>query len=249
MKQKYWITPIFISLFFNVDLNGQLPQKTDNIITFFIDEYPEDDNLILSENKNINKNLSNQEIKKLCLLFDKKTNCETIQFPFNYGIFATYAGYLALSDLNGQITFPRKTQKNSINLLITTKISPIFMLKNTIAYWEINDITQAKMYKIERKQDKETLKYYWDVQEKDAPKNNKIPIHTIIIFANPKSIYVPIGITPTKNNTQLVLPKIYAKKDINLIRNALFILTIKPFFSSIKKIYKERPLGYEMHIV
>lgn len=246
MKQKYWIAPIFITLFFNANLIRPQPQQTSNIITFFIDEYPEINDIDSYLEKT---HFSHEEMRSICLLLDKQRDCNSLEFPFNYGIFATYAGYLGLSDLNGQITFPRKTQKNSLNLLVTTKISPVFMLRNTIAYWEIKDHAPAKMYKLEKKQDHETKLFYWEVQEKNIPKNNKIPIHTIIIIANPDNIYVPIGITPTANSSQFILPKIYAKKDFSHIRNALFILNIRPFFSSIKQIHKERPLGYEMHII
>lgn len=236
MKKNFLI--ILIILFLN---NSIFTQQTNNIITLFIDEYPADKN----------NNYNHQNLTEICKMFDKRIhNCNGIEFPFNYGIFATYAGYLGLSDQNGQITFVRKTQKNSINLLIVDRIRPIFMLKNTIAYWEISQDANAKMYKIERKQDEETKSDYWNVTEKNLPKNNRIPIHTIIIFANPDSIYVPLGITITKHqDSHLILPKIYAKNNYEHIKNALFLLSIKPFFGSVKKITKEIPLGYQMHII
>ena len=233
MKQRHLIAFICLSL-----LNNLQSQKTDNVITFFIDEYPE-----ASTNK------TNQaEIKKICTVFDLKTSCDGIEFPFYYGIFATYAGYLGLSDFEGQISFPRKTQQNSINLLVSNNISPVFMLGNTIAYWEIKDPSMAKMYKIEKKHDEELNIYYWNVQEKALPKNNRVPIHTIVIFANPESIFIPIGVTPTKPNSQFILPTIYAKNDYSHLKNSLFLLKIKPFFSSVKKLFKDIPLGHEMLI-
>ncbi len=235
MKKNFLL--IFMILFLN---NKILSQQTNNIITLFIDEYPQE-----------KTSYDKQSLNEICKLYDKRIhNCNGIEFPFNYGIFATYSGYLGLSDQNGQITFARKTQKNSINLLVVDRIRPIFMLKNTIAYWEISHGANAKMYKIERKRDEETKTDYCNVTEKNLPKNNRIPIHTIIIFANPESIYVPLGITITKQqDSHFILPKIYAKNNYEHLKNALFLLSIKPFFGSVKKITKEIPLGYQMHVI
>lgn len=193
-----------------------LCQETEHIITFFAREYP-----TTNKTKKVSK------------------------IPINFGLFSTYAGYLAISDINGQIIFPRKTIKPSLNLLITDKVSPVFMLGNTIAYWQIDKDAQAKMYTIERKFDNQTQSYFWDVNEQESPKNNIIPLHTIIIFANPENIYVPTGITLTDDNPQLFLPNIYVKKEFAKVNNALFVLNIKPFFETLKKLYKISPLAHD----
>lgn len=207
-----------------------------------------------------------EEINRIITLFVKQypeirkpgeplINCGSVDMSFNSGVFATYAGYLNLTDNIGQLTFPRKTVNDSINILITTHINPVFMFKNTIAYWKIEKgfnvkrptSVPAKMYKVERKYDLETQLFFWEVKERKLPKNGQIPLHTIIILADPENIDVPEGITVTTNNPQLILPAIYAKKN-RFSQNALFAMSIKPFFSQNKTLYKERPLGYAAHI-
>src|SRR5437879_3856986 len=45
------------------------------------------------------------------------------------GIIATYAGYIEVSDVDGEMTFPRKHESNIINLIITDDITPIIMFE------------------------------------------------------------------------------------------------------------------------
>jgi hypothetical protein len=209
-------------------------QDFDNVINLFIKPYPYSNEPFMEQ----------PEADQLCKLI----NCNLLNLPLNFGIFATYMGYITYSNEIGQIIFPRKTVKDSINLLIANDIEPIFMLKNTIAFWKIHNKALAQMYKFERKIDLETKLNYWEVTKRDIPKNNKIPLHTIIIFANTEDIFVPTGITPTNAGPQLILPNIYVKLNTNYVKNALFTLTIKPFYSPLKKIYKERPTGYDLQI-
>jgi len=122
------------------------------------------------------------------------------------------------------------------------------MFQATIAFWQLAS-QKAKMYKIEKKQDKETELYFWQVQERTLPESNHIPIHTITILADPKDIYVPLGLTLANKSNQVLLPDIYVKKSLDIIKNTLLVLTIKNFFSQIKKVYQDRPLGYRSHIL
>lgn len=209
-------------------------QEASRVITLFIENYPNKQNNFFDD----------YQARQLC----DTINCYNLNIRPNIGIFSTYMGYLAISDDIGQITFPRKTIKKSINLLITPKIYPVFMFQNTIAYWEIPKDVSAKLYKIDKKKDKDTKLYYWNVTTKEIGSKRRVPLHTIVVFADPNYIYVPQGITLSTKSSQLILPTIFAKKDPNYTRNILFILTIKPFFSKLNKLFNERPLGYAMHI-
>lgn len=248
MKQ-FFLMIILISILLNFGyFKAMTNQESDHTtIIFFIREYP-----TISNNETPQLRHQGQEL--ICKNYEPPypgAKCETFDYPFTYGIFSTYGGNLAITDINGQTTFPRRTQKNAVDLLITDKIAPIFSIKNTIAYWEIDeDAKGAKFYSVDRKHDEETNLYYWDVREKDIPQDRRIGLHTITIFADPESIYVPVGITPTTDNPQLVLPNIYAKRnfDASYVNTTLFVLTIKQFFSQIRKIYKEFPLGYQILI-
>lgn len=210
-----------------------------NIISFFIKEYPEK-----SETNNVDK------VIKECSLLKRhfKTICQSFNVSHNFAVFSSYAGYLSMSNSNGQIIFPRKVINDSINLLVSNNIKPIFMFASNIAYWRIQD-PNSKMYFFERIKDKDTKLFYWKTTEKELPASKRIPVQTIIVFADPKEIYVPIGITPTKANANLILPDIYVKNDINTLNNLLFVINMKPLFSNTKQIFKQIPLGYESLVV
>jgi len=154
------------------------------------------------------------------------------------GIFATYRGYLTLSDALGEIAFPYKQTKPIIDLLITPKISPVMMFGNTVAHWQHENDTQATLFQCALEQDQTTKLYYWNVQPKALPKNGVIPLSTLILFANPHTIYVPIGITPTKETANMMLPAMYVKKGINNISQSLYLLNLKHLFGSVRYLDK-----------
>lgn len=161
------------------------------------------------------------------------------------GVMATYAGYLAFSDTNGQMSFPRKHEASRIHLVITPAITPVLMMSNTIHHWELEIGTPAAMYNIERKLDPETNLAYWDTQEEPLPENNEIPLEALIIFDRPKDIYVPIGITVVKQTPNLVLPDIYLKQVQSTEEQAFYLLNIRMFFGTVNHLYKKQPKAYE----
>jgi len=238
MKFKIFIC---ISLLSCMNLSyGQATEQTDRVITLFVREYPE----VTTKPKN---DIQQNQLFCNILTDNFMIKCNLLQLPFNFGIFAIYYGFFTLTDQTGLITYPGQTQKESINILVSDDISPVFLLKNTIGFWEFNN-PFSRMYSFTRKKDDETGIYFWDVSEKKLPQNKRIPLNTIIIVSDPDSIEIPEGITPTTKSVNMILPDIYAKKGANYIENALFMLTIRPFFSMIKNLYKERPSGYMRHI-
>lgn len=160
------------------------------------------------------------------------------------GICASWWGYMGSSNVDGMIKFPRRLEKASIQILITEKIAPVAMINNTIHHWEIEPGTPATLYKIDRKVDPVANLFYWDTQEAPLPENNRIALDTIIIFTHPKNIYVPIGITPTKDRPNLLLPVMYVKNRINQIPESLYVLNIRYLFGPINSIYKTTPTSY-----
>jgi hypothetical protein len=168
--------------------------------------------------------------------------------PLNKGIFSTYAGYLTMSNNDGQTLFIRKHIAPYVYLLITDKITPVMMAGNTIHHWNIEEKTDAKMYKMERLQDGNNDLFYWLTEEVPVPKDGKIPLESITILAKPKNIYVPEGITITEDSPNLTLPTIYAKKGIKTNANALYILNMRQFFGPIHSTYKTGPALNQMLI-
>lgn len=98
-------------------------------------------------------------------------------------------------------------------------------------------------------QDLETKLFYWNTTERKIPNSKQIPLHTIIIIGDSNDFEVPLGVSLASKSAQLVLPNIYIKPNRSYIKNAIFTLTIKPFFSTIKNIFKERPIGFAHQII
>jgi hypothetical protein len=205
--------------------------QATNVITFFIRPYPEPIQFtydqartkITDHHTNVARRLLKHTLKK----------------EPTVGIFGSYMGYLQPSNRDGQLTFPRSQQGTEVKLLITPLIRPVMMIGNTVHHWVTIDEYPAELYSIEREQDSETKLYYWNTQKIPLPENKRISLDTIIIFAKPTSIFVPTGITITENSPHLILPDIYARKEINSALDALRILKIRPFYSTVPRAYKK----------
>lgn len=207
---------------------------SDHIVTFFIRPYP------------VDAAYSKEIVGK----FEKPGKLAKQQYygfgrsSFVVGIFSSYAGFLNASDANGQTIFPLKHEKSTIPLVVTTKLTPIMMGGLTIDHWQLEEGTPAKMFQLEQNTDAETQISYWGCEEMPLPQNNILPRETLIIFANPRYVYVPTGISPTVAGLNLVLPPIYTKKGIDTIDNALYLLNIKHFFGPLQSLYKVQPKEY-----
>lgn len=150
------------------------------------------------------------------------------------GIFGTYAGYLNVSDYYGNMVFPRLHTAPLVNVIVTSKMTPITMLGNTVSHWELEEGTPAVMFQYEQKIDEESKIRYWDVTQKNLPDNAIIPsTNTILIFAKPQDIYIPVGVTPTSSATHLLLPDIYVKKTISKRTTAFYLLNLSHFFGTL----------------
>lgn len=164
--------------------------------------------------------------------------------PVVEGIFSSYAGFLAVSNSTGQTTFPLRHFKPVAYYLVTPEIFPVIMFGNTIYRWELMPKAPASLFKLEKKKDEDLNEYYWQVTKLPLREDKKISNKTVIIFANPSKIYIPEGITPTKDNPQLVLPDIYVKKSLHKIPEALYVLTIRQFFAKLPKAYQHEALRH-----
>jgi len=231
-----------ISLFFVIALFWSLQTMSNSVITFFIRPFP-------SKSSNLTTDQLLDQVKAPGKISGNLLKKTIVAPTVVDGIFSTYWGYLALSNLNGQVTFPRKQAKDAIKLLITEKIKPVMMMGTTVHHWELDRTVPAQLFSIERKQDPETKIYFWDTKQIDLPSNNIIQLDTIVLFSKPKNIVVPPGITVTDKTPQLFLPDIYAKKSLNVVARALWVLTIKHFFRSLKKvIQKESDVYYSQFL-
>jgi len=230
MKNKNLLKKIAIAtLLIHFSVSGY------QIITFFMVPYPimPNEQVALKKVKNLTK------LGKL-----SKYTLRAIKNHRTAGILCSYDGYLAFSDLNGQVIFPRKHKEPAINILVTEHIVPVTMIRNTIHHWELDQPENAKMYRVERDYDEEIKAYFWNVMEAKIPKDNIIDLETIIIFANEKYVAIPEGITLTTKNPQLILPDIFIKKGITKVTSALYTFGIKNFFQPNQYIYKKEKQNY-----
>lgn len=161
------------------------------------------------------------------------------------GIFSTYVGYIAASDYDGQTTFPQNliTIDNPKGyILVTRHVNPITTLGLTVFRLDRDPKQSAVLYAFELKKDEDLNEYFWEMHQTPLKDSLKISMKALIIFADPKKIYIPEGITPTKAVANMVLPDIYVKKGTTKAHDALYVLTIKHFFSPVHKEYQREPL-------
>lgn len=232
------------SFFFQCTIFSMVAEISPHIITFFIrplpPAYKEPDPAKLersiSSPEKIVKTLIKKEINTLHLYS---------------GIYASYSGHFAVSDMNGQITFPRKTAGPRLHLIVTedVKAVPVDPLNNKTLLGFLPDPKAAlQYYHYERKQDPETELYSWIVTEEPFIKNKRIPVDAIVIFAHPRHVIVPMGTTHTTDSENLVLPDIFTTHNLTSALNALRFFKVRHYFSPVKIEYKFQPDGYQQRI-
>lgn len=207
--------------------------QADSIINFFLYPYPHIQE-ITQKLKNPGK-IARQTINGI------------LRHNFVAGIFSTYAGYIDITDLNGQTFFPRKHNAPILHLVITEKIIPVTMFANTIHHWELIPGVPASFFKFEKKQDEKTGLFFWDVHPENKPENNIIPLESLTLIASPETIYVPIGITLTDDTANFLLPPLYVKKQLDITHNALYMLHISHLFSPSNILFTKEEKRYVVH--
>jgi hypothetical protein len=155
------------------------------------------------------------------------------------GIFATYGGFLTASDLNGQVRLPRKHYEPRLSLVITERITPIVRSGNTLSHWELNDDYPAALYHVTKTKDEKTSLEYYEIKKGALPKNNVVPLESILIFAKPRFIYIPEGITLSKQSPHLILPDLYVKRTISITSEALYVLNVMQYFGLLTLLTKK----------
>lgn len=229
MKYKIHIALIvtFLSLIEN---------RADPVITFFMKPYGP----CISSDTAQQASVNLRKPHKLA-----KTSLASLNTcPPIAGILSTYAGYLALSDPDGQTTFPKKHILPFVYLLITPKITPILIASNTIHHWDIAEPHRAVMYKVERLHNEAEELYYWNITKVPIPANHRVPLESITIIMKPDHIYVPEGITLTEESNNLILPPIFVKKITKINTTALYMLNVRQFFGHSSPLYKKGTRRY-----
>lgn len=170
-----------------------------------------------------------------------------IQNNYAAGVFATYAGQLTASGTDGQILFARRQESPNIQLLITERINPIFQVEQTIHHLELEGDYPGALFSITQDREQDTEIEYWDVKRIPLPKDRKISLDTIVVFAQPTNVYVPEGITALKHpGADLFLPDIFVKKTVDTLASSLYLLNIKRIFAQTQKTYQVKEKSYQV---
>lgn len=217
---------VFLIIATGIIFQGKI-KANGSVITFFIKEKK----IIQNKPEHPNKKFVSQSLVQPSFVHAIGKDRSWLDQPGVNGIQASYLGYTALSDGNGQITFPREQQNDIIHLLITPQVEPDFMMSpSLIHHWITTKNRPAKFYKIERKKDKKLKIYYFDVATLEVPLD--IPLNTITIYAHPDHIHVPVGISLNTYSTNFILPELEAHK-VDTVKNSLYTLSIKQYFEQI----------------
>ena len=202
-------------------------ESSDSVITLFIKEKIEPK----KEKRRTDSRYISPSLKQPSFIKAIGKDRSWLNQPGVDGIHAVYLGYLTISDGNGQISFPRQQQSDTVHLLITPEIEPELMMSPAlIANWITKHQTPAAFYQINRKHNKNVKTYYFDVKKMEVPQ--EIPNGTITIFAHPDHIEVPVGISLNSYSTNLILPELQATK-VNTAKNSLYTLSIKQYFEQV----------------
>lgn len=208
-------------------------------IILFLDQYPK---IKIPKNKETVESLS-KKLKQPSFISKKQWEHKRLSSGVP-GIMSLYLGEVCLSDKNGQLTFPRGgLQAPIINLIVTKGIQPVYIVAPaTVHNWMLDQQKPAEMYQFKYNKDQETELYYIETTKVPLPQDSMIPLGTIIIIADPSSVFVPLGATITHYSPNLILPHIYIKKNFDFSYNALYTNSIKQYFDSIRSEYKPEEL-------
>lgn len=163
----------------------------------------------------------------------------------NVSIQAIYGGYLTTSNHNGQIILPRKTEEANFKIIVTNpSVMPVFTILNNISHFQIPQTSEAIMYNITMNRSKKNLAE-WVIKQEPLPQDRHVPLHAIVIFADPKAAIIQTGKSITHLSEQLVLPNIYIDQTqpFNDI-SSMALLNNRPFLKKLQTAYTLTPYGY-----
>jgi hypothetical protein len=164
------------------------------------------------------------------------------------GVVATYAGNVETSDLESDISFPRKQVSNNVQIIVSPKITPIIRQNKLISHWQIDDNKHTKIYEFKLITDN-NKKTNWQVTEIPIPDNKKIPIESIVIIASAENVVIPTGIFSTTLSKNINIPSIFIKRNFKTIENALFVTNLNFLLGEITPINSQTGKTFDRQIV
>lgn len=163
------------------------------------------------------------------------------------GVYVLYAGYVDLIDFNRQVRFPLigtgTASPDEFTLIVTRKLKPYLANEDgtTVKFFTRDPKYAIAYYAIKRNFDKKNNIHTWNITKIETPKDKQIPVGAIIIFAEPSHIIVPTEPVVAVAGPNVVLPTVYATKDLTKDYNAITFLKISKYFDPIHEITKIAP--------
>jgi len=224
--------------FYLICLSIFLPAySSDTVITFFLQKYPY---FKLHQKKSYDQEKYSKKLRQPTYVYKKITQSNTFFSHGVPGVVCLYAGRASLSDPNGQVTFPRQQQTRDMYILITKGIQPAYMIAPaTIDRWMLDSRHPSEMYKMTFNHDPNTTLFYYETTKTDLPKDNLINRNTVILIADPKNVFIPLGATVIDESPNIALPIIYIKKGFCFVYNSLYTLAIKQYFEQTDSTLKQ----------
>jgi hypothetical protein len=226
---------LFILIISNL-LSAQLPTDslTPPLITFFV--RPEQD-----LQKKLDADQLMKKSEKLGAL-DRLILKAQLAPAVTHGMYFLYAGMVARSDSNGQVIFPRKHAQDTIDLVITRTIRPVFLRGNIIHHFVISEKGDAQRYKLTRSSSQ--IPPLWHIEKEEISPSTRISPLALIVFAKPDHVVIPLVDTVTTAGPNLVLPYIYVSPTATNSLNALNFIKVSKYFMPVKASYRFMPDRY-----
>lgn len=186
-------------------------------ITLFIEPYKELKTVLVESTKKF--------FNKPGSKFPKKHLKRTVPILKHTSFFASYAGYCAHSNEQGEIIFPRKHPQDTVTLVITPKVTPVILIGKTVNRFIVPASAPTALFEFTRKKSGDTA--YWEVTQKELPSSRIISPFAITIFGTPDQFSVPLESTITLPGPDLVLPSLKATKHATDTPALLFLKVSK----------------------
>lgn len=134
--------------------------------------------------------------------------------PTPGGIQVRYAGYRRYTGRDGKASFPLTHSAKKVSVIVTSKVFPRILSGNTVdhfALWEGKKPAEVDAQMFEMTKEKVGEKEWtWTVEERKAlPEDGKISNTAVIIQADPKSVFVPVGKSKGLDKKHHALPQIF----------------------------------------
>ncbi len=221
-------------------------QVSPHVITFFVRPLPTAPSPAIAQFLEEQKKVMGPETQMPPIMSN------IVALPFMHaGVYTSYSGTITHSDRNGQIVFLRKSPDAKLNVLVTDSIKPIPvnpLHPKTLFGFEIAQDAAAQMYLFERLQDPETEHYAWHVKPIPVDRDKRIPYDTIILYANPHHVVVPLGPSATTVSENFVLPDFYVTERYNSAYNGLRFLKVRHYFAPVAFNYTYLPSEFQKNI-